>query len=258
MGSTAKLILLKDAPWAFASQRLRNEWFDAQEVSPKAGKYDPETFESLKKKTSEDRIEAFKIASEGVSEVINNLMELWRIRSAPVLAMQESLLQKLREGKLEGVETTPERKRELEMLPSHLFIDAKINWERNTVTNLNRTYSVVQVRRRSTAGVSRREEEAGNAVAYSPKSIPKPGDQSPSEAPRRKPGPASGQKEVFAAYDRMLQRGEIKGGMTIKAICQKMLPDLKRNSTVFPNGRGLTYSSIARHLRSRPGHKFSS
>lgn len=194
MGSTAKLILLKDAPWAFASQRLRNEWFHAQEASPKAVKYNPKTIEALKKKASdEDRIEAFKKASEGVSEIVNNLMELWTIRSAPVLAMRASLLQKLREGKLEawGVETTPERKRQLEMLPSHLFIDAKINWERNTVTNLSATYSVVQVRRRSTAGVSRRAEEAGNALPTPLRAFPSRATsrlakrQGESRAPRR-------------------------------------------------------------------------
>jgi hypothetical protein len=47
----------------------------------------------------------------------------------------------------------------------------------------------------------------------------------------------------------MLLKGDVKQGMTIKAIYQKLLPILERNTTVFPNGRGLAYSSIARHLR---------
>jgi hypothetical protein len=55
---------------------------------------------------------------------------------------------------------------------------------------------------------------------------------------------------VIAAYDLMLQKGDVKQGMTIKAMYQKLLPVLTRNSTMFPNGRGLAYSSIARHLRS--------
>jgi hypothetical protein len=207
MGRPAKLILLKDAPWTFASKRLR--------------------------------------------EAYNFLPDTWRTRSAPVLA---SLLRKLREGKLEawGVETSPERKRELEVLPSHLFVDAKIDWDRNKVTNFGVTYGAVQVRRRSIARVSGHNAETGKAIADTPVGIPvKAEDQPPSDAPRRKPGPPCAQEEAVAVFDRMLQKGVVKEGMTVKAIYKKLLPELKRNSAVFPNGRGLSYSSIARHLRPR-------
>ena len=122
---SAKLIPLKDAPWAFASQRLRIAWQRAQDApsSSKTSKLDPASTDAFKKLATENPAEAFKQMAEGFNAMIEDL----RIRSVPEEAMQASLLEKLRDRKLEawGVETAPERKRELEMLPSHLFMDAK-------------------------------------------------------------------------------------------------------------------------------------
>jgi hypothetical protein len=270
---TPKLIPLKDAPWAFASRRLRGEWQRAQDApSPsEASKLNSASPELIKKLASENPAEAVKI----VAASVGNIMEDMKFRSAPEWAMQESLLEKLRDGKLEvwGVESTPERKREIEMLPPHFFMNARINWNRNTVTSLGTTYSAVQVRRPSSATSRATTEKALNALADVPNSAPtKPADQmtdetnaTPTQAQRtaltqpagqeigetqrQKPGPPSGSEEVIAAYDLMLRKGDVKQGMTIKAIHQKMRPVLERNTTMFPNGRGLAYSSIARHLR---------
>jgi hypothetical protein len=273
--STPKLIPLKDAPWVFASQRLRSEWQRAQEAPgpSEASKSDSASPELIEKLASENPAEAVKI----VAERVGNIMEDMKFRSAPELAMQASLLQKLRDGKLEawGVESASERKRELEMLPSHFFMDAKISWNRNTVTSLGTTYSAVQVRRHSSAASRATPEKASNALTDFPNSAPTtPADQETGEANatptqaqktaltqpagqeigetrRQNPGPPSGAEEVIAAYDRMLRKGVVKQGMTIKAIYQKMRPVLERNTTMFPNGRGLAYSTIARHLRAR-------
>jgi hypothetical protein len=224
-----------------------------------------------KKQISEDPAEAVKIVADSVGKILEGI----RSRSAPEWAMQESLRARLRDGKLEawGVESAPERKRELEMLPPHFFMDAKISWNRNTVTSLGATYSAVRVRRHSSATSRATTEKALNALAHVPNSVPtKPADQETGEANatptqaqktaltqpagqeigethRQKPGPPSGNEEVVAAYELMLQKGDVKEGMTIKAIYQKMRPVLERNTTMFPNGRGLAYSSIARHLR---------
>jgi len=54
---------------------------------------------------------------------------------------------------------------------------------------------------------------------------------------------------VIAAYRQLLQKGVLKEGMTVKEMYIKLLPILKMNSKIFPNERGLAYSSIARHLR---------
>jgi hypothetical protein len=135
----------------------------------------------IKELTSENPAEAFKI----VAESIGNIMGDMKFRSAPEWAMQASLLQKLRDGKLEawGVESAPERKRELEMLPSHFFMDAKISWNRNTVTSLGATYSAVQVRRCSSATSRATTEKVLNARADVPNSAPtKPADQETGEA----------------------------------------------------------------------------
>jgi hypothetical protein len=250
----AKLIPLKDAPCAFASQRLRNEWFRAQDApsSSKAKQLDSDSPEMLKRLASENPTQAFKLVVESIGDKVGNIMEGMRIRSTPEWAMQESLLQKLRDGKLEacGVQSIPKQKRQLEIIPEHFFVDAKINWNGNRVTNFGATYGAVGVRRRSTGSVSGRNEEAGRTLSVAPTSIlTKPADETPSETSRRKPGPPSAAEEVIAAYDRMLQKGEVKEGMTIKAIYKKLLPGLQRNTALFPNGRGLAYSSIARHLR---------
>jgi hypothetical protein len=274
----AKLIPLKDAPWAFASKRMRSEWQRAQDV-PSLDSASPDLIERL---ASENPAEAFKI----VAESVGNIMEGMKFKSAPELAMRESLLEKLRDGKLEAwaVETAPTRKRELELLPPHFFMDAKISWNQNSVASLGATYSAVRVRRHSSATSRGTTEKVLNARADVPNSAPtKPADQETGEANatptqaqktaltqpegqeigetrRQKPGPPSGAEEVIAAYDRMLRKGDVKQGMTIKAIYQKMRPVLERNSTAFPNGRGLAYSSIARHLRSHltASLKFSS
>jgi hypothetical protein len=147
----AKLIPLKDAPWAFASKRLRSERLRAREAlsSPKTSKLDSASPEMLKQLASENPAEAFKLAAKDVGDKVHDLLEGMSIRSAPELAMRASLLEKLRDEKLEawGVQSTPKQERQLEMLESHFFVDAKIDWNRNRVTNFGVTYSAVGVRR---------------------------------------------------------------------------------------------------------------
>jgi hypothetical protein len=46
--------------------------------------------------------------------------------------------------------------------------------------------------------------------------------------------------------------------MTLKEIYKKLHPELKLNSKIFPNGRGLSYPSIARHLSPHLRSGFSS
>jgi hypothetical protein len=144
-----KLIPLKNAPWAFASQRLRTAWRRAQHApgSPKASTPNPASTDAIRKLATEDPAEAVKQVAESITAVIDDL----RIRSVPEEVMQGSLLEKLRDGSLEawGVETAPDRKRDLEMLPPHFFLDARISWTRNIVASLGATYGAVQVRRRS-------------------------------------------------------------------------------------------------------------
>jgi hypothetical protein len=62
----AKLIPLKDAPWAFASKRLRSEWQRAQDA-PSLDSASPELIERL---ASENPAEAFKIVAESVGNIM--------------------------------------------------------------------------------------------------------------------------------------------------------------------------------------------
>lgn len=267
----AKLIPLKDASWAFASQRLRNAWQRAQDApsSPKATRLNPASTDSFRELIKENPAEAFKQMAEGFNGIIEDL----RLRSGPEEAMQASLVDKLREGKLEawGVETAPERKRELEMLPPHFFMDAKISWNKNSVTNLGATYGAVQVRRRPSTtsrvitdrtskipfdiSTSISSQPADREVGESPAADfedharTRPAQQERGKGPRQKPGPPSGAKEVIAAYEELRRTGAIKEGMPISDIHRKLVRLLKPNTEAFPNGRGLAYASIARHLR---------
>jgi hypothetical protein len=196
------------------------------------------------------------------------------MRSAPELAMREHLLSKLRGGQLEahGVQFAPKQMRELEILPRHFFINAKMNWNGNKVTNFGVTYGVVQVRRRPSVTSQVATENALKVTADAPrKALAKPAgqetsdisvttahphiealtplaDQESANAQRRKPGPLSGKAAVITAYNQLLQTGVLTKEMTIKEIYKKLHSELKQNSRVFPNERGLSYPSIVRHL----------
>jgi hypothetical protein len=230
----------------------------------------------------ENVAEAVKLFAEGM---IKRSEQEW-VRSAPQRVMQDSLLQKLREGNLEacGVQFAPKQLRNLEIIPDHFFRRAKINWAEDKVTNFGVTYGIVVVRRRSsatshaltqktlsaTADASRSTEEKtsgryiGNvkaipADAQIPAVTPS-SDHESGESRRPKPGPPSGEAEVIAAYYRLLQREILREGITGKEIYNKLLPDLRRNSTIFPNGRGShIHQSLAICVRScDPGSQVNS
>jgi hypothetical protein len=269
--ASAKLIPLKVAPWAFASQRLRIAWQRAQDApsSSKRSKLDLASTDAFRKLVTENPAEAFKQMAEGFNEMIEDI----RLHSVPEIAMQMSLVDKLRDGKLEawGVESAPERKRELEMLPSHFFMDAKISWSKNSVTNLGATYGAVQVRRRpsttsrvTTDKVSNTPIDISTSILSQPadrgigelpaanfqdRALRRPSEQERGDWPRLKPGPPSGAEAVIAAYEDLRRAGVLKDGMTIKDICRRLIRALEPNIRAFPNGRGLSYASIARHLR---------
>jgi hypothetical protein len=70
---------------------------------------------------------------------------------------------------------------------------------------------------------------------------------------RQKPGPVSGADEVISAYSELLRNGALNENMTVKVIHRKLYPILRKNKDVFPKERGLTYATIARHLRMHRG-----
>jgi hypothetical protein len=269
--ASAKLIPLKEAPWAFAPQRLRTAWQRAQDApsSSKASRLNPVSTDAFRELAKENPAEAFKQMAEGFNGIIEDL----RLRSVPEIAMRTSLVDKLRDGKLEawGVESAPERKRELEMLPPHFFMDAKITWSKNSVTNLGATYGAVQVRRRPSTTSRVTTDKASNApidistsilsqpsdrgvgelpaADFEDRPLTRPAEQARGDGPRQKPGPPSGAEVVIAAYEELRRTGAIKDGMPISDIHRKLVRLLKPNTEAFPNGRGLAYASIARHLR---------
>jgi hypothetical protein len=187
-----------------------------------------------------------------LAQGLSDAMEDLRTRSAPAWAMQESLVRKLQEGKLEacGVQSAPKQERQLEVLPEHFFVDAKISWNGNKVTNFSVTYSAVRVRQRSSATPQAFTEKALKApsVATPLISAASTTEQDPEDMQRQKPGPVSGAEEVIAAYETLLREGVLNENMTVKTIYKKLHRILKQNKMFFPNERGLTYPSIARHI----------
>ena len=140
----------------------------------------PASTDAIRRLTTENPVEAFKQVAEGFNAMIEDL----RARSVPEEAMQASLLEKLRDKELEawGVETAPERKRELEMLPPHFFMDARISWSKNSVTNLGTTYCAVQVRRRPSTTSKVTTDKAPNApIDISTSILSQPADQGAGE-----------------------------------------------------------------------------
>jgi hypothetical protein len=230
-----KLIPLKDAPWAFASQRQRSDWRRAQDTSgrTKTSKSNSTEIELLGKQASGSRAETVKNMSEAVKEFFDNLA----IRSAPQWAAQESLLQKLRDGELEacGVQSAPKQKRQLEVLPDHFFVDAKIGWGTNRVKNFGVTYSAVRVRRVTSATQPPKERE------------------DPLSAPSGR-GRPSKTVEIARAIDLLVKRGvdlakmqRTKAYETVR-MCAKS--ELKSDIQI-----GFSDPVIQRSLHNRFGHR---
>jgi hypothetical protein len=245
--SSSKLTPLKDAPWVFASPGQRSELRRVQEATNQTK--GSESYSGRAQSLADNPAEAVKMLAEGVQGLVESMMT----RGAPVWAMRESLVRKLEEGKLEacGVQSAPKQKRHLEVLPEHFFVDAKISWNGNNVTNFGVTYSAVRVRRRSSATPIALTEKVLKAPAAD---TPRVSDTTSSterdsdDIQRQKPGPVSGAEEVISAYNELLRNGVLNESMTVKTIHKKLYPILKQNKSVFPNERGLAYSSIARHL----------
>jgi hypothetical protein len=208
----ARLIPLKDAPWAFASKRLRSTRYAAQETSGK----------SKKSQLSSTELEAIQTnpaeASKLMLETFNEIFEGLKKSSAPELAMAASLLQKLQEGKLEafGVQLAPKQSREFESIPSHFFLDAKINWNGNKLTNFGVTYTAVRIRRPI-------------ASEAAPKAI----EEGPSPSGAR--GRPSKTPEVERAIDYLLEKGvalaKIPRPDAYKAV-RKAANELKYNTEI--------------------------
>jgi hypothetical protein len=212
----AQLIPLKDAPWACASKRLRSARYAAQEASGKSKKSQLSSteLESIRKNPAE--------ASEFMLETFNEIVERFKKWSAPELAMAASLLQKLQEGKLEafGVQTAPKQSREFERIPSHFFLDAKIDWHGNKLTNFGVTYGPARVRRRPVASEA------------TPKAI----EEGPLQSRAR--GRPSKTPEVERAINDLLEKGvalaKIPRPDAYKAV-RKAASELKYNTEmVFP------------------------
>jgi hypothetical protein len=81
------------------------------------------------------------------------------------------------------------------------------------------------------------------------RTLARPAEQARGEGSPQKPGPQSGAEMVIAAYEELRRTGVVKDGMPISDIHRKLVRLLKPDTKAFPNGRGLSYASIARHLR---------
>jgi hypothetical protein len=184
--AATKFVPLRIARWTFASKRLRTARYAVQEASEKSKKSQLAELEGRKKRASQNPAEVSKVMLDTFNDIAEGLKK-W---SAPELAMEVSLLEKLQDGKLQafGVQSAPKQSREFETIPSHFFLDAKINWSGNKLTNFGVTYTAVRIRP-PIAG-----EAAPKAIEEEP--VPSGARGRPSKAP-----------EVERAIDHLLEKG---------------------------------------------------
>ena len=65
----------------------------------------------------------------------------------------------------------------------------------------------------------------------------------------KKPGPKSRVDIIQAKYKEMKLAGKLNGCVTKKSIFHRMRPEMEKDKTSFPNGRGLAYSTFARIIK---------
>lgn len=129
----AKLVPLRDAPEKFASPHL---WRELDEAL--ARPLPPPT-----NINEQNGVEGMRVAGMAIARAL----EAWSTRSEPFDKMRKALVQRLRDSKLEawGVQSAPKQKLNLERIQSHFFSDAKINWNRNRISNFGVIYVAVGI-----------------------------------------------------------------------------------------------------------------
>jgi hypothetical protein len=132
--SPVKLVPLRDAPEKFAPPRF---WREQDEARARPPLPPQPTF------NVENREEGLRIALMQMARGLDDL----RIGMDLSVARHEDILRQLRESKLEafGVQSAPIQKRNFERIRSHFFMDAEVNWNRNSISNFGVTYTAVGV-----------------------------------------------------------------------------------------------------------------
>ena len=223
--SKQKEIALAEAVYFFAPRRLKS-WAEEiyQQESPVVRNvYNPKP----------------EIALEQFIDGLNAISKQHLKRSEPRRAMEESLQQKLLAGKLQafGLRLKPNIGTRNERIPANLFSNIYgIKWHRNLLESSGQKFEAIFVCR-----------VAENSTPIIPIL-----DESQSTVPVVKSsGPKSAKPIIEQLYEKMKENGHFKNCPTKKAIWNKMIPTLSKDTVNFPNGRGLAYSSIARHLKQK-------
>ena len=132
-----------------------------------------------------------------------------------------------------GIRESPPASAPIEIVPNHLFnTDSEIDWYKGQLKFSDIRF--VQIRITDVVEYPRKLLNSNNNDAL--------------DNPIKKSGPKSAGDFIREEYARMSAEGRFAGCKTTKSIHNIMQPILERNKAKFPNGRGLAYSSFARHL----------
>ena len=218
-----KEISLNEAVYFFAPRRLQL-W--AQKVALKESP-------AIKKLDSSN----LDVAAQQFFDTLTVFSAQMSERYKPYRAMVESLQIKLVEGKLQayGMRLKPHIGTQNEQITRNLFANTYgIKWHKSSLENAGQRFEAIYVCRVATNAMS-------PLAIYS---------ETKSTIPTSKsPGPKSAKPIIDRLYQEMSRNGDLQKCKTTKAIWRNMVSTLSKDTVNFPGGRGLAYSSFARHLK---------
>jgi hypothetical protein len=125
-----RLIPLDEAAWHFASPKAKDEL--QRESQP---------WSNVRTEEPKDWIDAFKKLQDMLGALIDDAVD----RNEPIWKMQQHLIRRLHDGRLEafGVRTKPEIGREPEKIPEFIFDRPKVRWKARTIENFGQRYEAL-------------------------------------------------------------------------------------------------------------------
>ncbi len=180
----------------------------------------------------------FELASEPERDQIRTARTEHRTAALTHL-MKLNLMRRLfdKEYTALGIQVAPDLGDAPEALPSFVFGDAEIDWDRGRVSGTGRAYEQVTI-----------------ADSQGTPDAPKVPTSVQVSSHTNRVGPQTGRTTIIAAYKQLVETGKIPATHTLVEAWSILYPYLQeRHAADFRAGRGLSYKSFARHLASIRG-----
>ena len=163
-------------------------------------------------------------------ETFEPILSYTKESSQVSIARMDRLLERLLQGDLVavGIAVTATAKEPPEEIPVHLLERRFIKLNKDEIRSEHFHYRQVRI--------AARQSVKGSVL--------------PPAQPKTKRGPKPVDDVIRQTYQALVRTGEIPPTHTVKAAWNIILPQLRRDHPdLFPGGRGLSYSSVARHIR---------